>query len=154
MGFVDKWVNLIMSSIKTMSCYSILTRNFMWRACCDNLPTKDNLHKRRVDVDVHLCSEESVGKKQRQWPTLYGHVIEGCTKSLESLWTHSNWRVQIKTASLTTWDGLDIRFFIFYFIITWNLWNNINKLVHEGLGIEPGHVFDSAHQTSKRLPTE
>ncbi|KAK9998721.1 hypothetical protein SO802_018324 [Lithocarpus litseifolius] len=26
-------------------------RTFMWRACADILPTRDNLHRRRVDVD-------------------------------------------------------------------------------------------------------
>jgi hypothetical protein len=48
MGSHDFWRRLWALPVPNME------KNFLWRACQNILPTRDNLHKRRIILD-HLC---------------------------------------------------------------------------------------------------
>ena len=60
--------------------------NFMWRACADILPTRDNLCRRRVDVDrnCEFC---------RQQPETGAHLLWECPFT-RNVWSLSSGKVQ------------------------------------------------------------
>ena len=60
--------------------------NFMWRACADILPTRDNLRRRRVDVDrnCEFC---------RQRPETGAHLLWECPFT-RNAWSLSSGKVQ------------------------------------------------------------
>ena len=60
--------------------------NFMWRACADILPTRDNLCRRRVDVDrnCEFC---------RQRPETGAHLLWECPFT-RNAWSLSSGKVQ------------------------------------------------------------
>lgn len=53
------------------------TRHFVWRACCEALPTKTNLARRKVVLD-DIC--EACGLMAEST----GHVLWGCVKPQEA----------------------------------------------------------------------
>ena len=61
-------------------------RTFMWRACANILPTRDNLHRQRVDVDrnCEFC---------RQQPKMGAHLLWECPFA-RNVWALSSGKVQ------------------------------------------------------------
>lgn len=70
-------------------------RHFVWRACCDALPTKNNLLRQKI-IPEEICE----GCKEA--PKIVGHVLWRCPK-LREAWECSKLVLPIA-------DGADLSF--------------------------------------------
>lgn len=111
-------------------------RHFMWKACPDSLPTKQNLNKwiiLKEDV-CQLCQHDS----QQSETTL--HVLWEC-EVIRPVWT--NYFGYVNAVKASSGSNADLVSLIktqphlldIFAVISWLLWNQINKI----------RVVDSVH---------
>ena len=119
-------------------------RNFLWRACSGCLPTRENLHKKRVRVDekCEVCCHH--------FETIC-HVLWECPFA-RNIW--SLFRGTLQKCSNETEDffllfimlqrKLDQRDLERWAITTWSIWNARNRFYFEHVQAHPKAMFDSA----------
>ena len=118
--------------------------NFMWRACADILPTRDNLCRRRVDVDrnCEFC---------RQRPETGAHLLWECPFTRNS-WSLSSGKVQ--KCRNDVWDffqlfrvleeKLTMKELEQWATTTWAIWNARNRAYIEKLQTQPQMILDGS----------
>ena len=121
-------------------------RNFIWRACSNILPTKENLHSRRVKVEPRydICCQQ---------PESTSHLLWECPLA-RNVWAISKGRVQkcsnqvqdffqlfrmlkgkLTKTELERWATT-----------SWAIWNarNGNKYYFEKVQVQPRSIMDHA----------
>ena len=119
-------------------------RNFLWRACSNILPTRENLHRRKVAVDP-LCE---FCKKQ---PETVCHVLWECPFA-RNTWAVVRGRLQKCPNELSDFfvlfrmlqNRLDRSDIEVWAITAWALWNAKNKFYFERVQMHPKVIADGA----------
>ena len=113
----------------------------MWRACADTLPTRDNLHRRRVGVarNCEFC---------RQQPKTGAHLLWECPFA-RNVWSLSSGKVQ--KCRNEVWDffqlfraleeKLTMKELEQWATIAWAIWNARNRAHFEKLQTRPQNDF-------------
>ncbi|KAK9996482.1 hypothetical protein SO802_021168 [Lithocarpus litseifolius] len=116
----------------------------MWRACADILPTRDKLHRRRVDVDRNcvFC---------RQQPETNAHLLWECPFA-RNVWSLSSGKVQ--KCRNEVWDffqlfrvleeKLTMKELEQWATTTWAIWNARNRAHFEKIQTQPQTILDSS----------
>ena len=116
-------------------------RTFVWRVCFDILPTRDNLHRRRVRVDprCELCCQqtESAGHllwecplARNVWALCRGR-IQKCSNSAQEVFSLFHQMVGcLSQQDLEKWA-----------VISWGIWNARNKFYFEKIQLHPKVIF-------------
>ena len=119
-------------------------RTFMWRACADTLPTRDNLHRRRVGVDrnCEFC---------RQQPKTGAHLLWECPFA-RNVWSLSSGKVQ--KCRNEVWDffqlfraleeKLTMKELEQWATIAWGIWNARNRAHFEKIQTQPQTILDGS----------
>ena len=116
-------------------------RTFVWRACFDILPTRDNLHRRRVRVDprCELCCQQTESAGHLQWEcplarnvwALCRGRIQKCSNSAQDVFTLFHQMVGcLSQQDLKKWA-----------VISWGIWNARNKFYFEKIQLHPKVIF-------------
>lgn len=109
--------------------------HFLWRVCRDNLPTKDNLRKRRMTVDpvCCMCGEEME-------TTL--HILFRCTYAIQ-VWGRCPIRLSTSLGSSTKqiignlFDILPMEGKTLASFILWTIWKHRNSRNYDGSILKP-----------------
>ncbi|KAK9988503.1 hypothetical protein SO802_028742 [Lithocarpus litseifolius] len=100
-------------------------KHFLWRACTNSLPSKENLKKRAIPIDptCHLCSRENESIL---------HALWGCEK-VQTVWATDFGWVDKNTAAAGSFSDLvqlireKPHTFPLFSITAWSLWHHRNK---------------------------
>ena len=119
-------------------------RTFIWRACTNCLPTRDNLHCRRVRVDptCEMCKQE---------PETTSHVLWTCPFA-RNVWALVRGRIQKSS------NGEDEFFLLLrqmqskvskqelelWATTAWVIWNAQNKMIFEQFQTYPKIILEGA----------
>ena len=120
--------------------------NFIWRACSNILPTRESLHRRRVNVDARceLCcacqQPESAGHLLWECPfarnvwALCPGKIQKCPNEANDFFLLFKTLVQrLSTAELEKWA-----------VVSWGIWNARNKVYIERVQPHPKAILVGA----------
>ena len=127
-------------------------RNFIWRACSNILPTKENLHRRRVKVDSRcdICCQQ---------PESNSHLLWECLMAW-NVWAISKGRVQKCSNQVhdffhlfrTLKDKLTKTELERWATTSWAIWNARNKYYFEKVQTQPRTIiYGSCHWTTGGL---
>ena len=119
-------------------------RNFIWRACSNIFPTKDNLQHRRVKVDSR-CDVRC------QQPEKNSHLLWECPMA-RNVWAISKGRVQKFSNQVhdffhlfrTLKDKLTTKELEQWATASWVIWNAQNKYYFEKVQMQPRTIMDHA----------
>ena len=119
-------------------------RTFLWRACSNCLPTKENLLKRRVKVEAkcEICCQK---------PETASHVLWECAFA-RNVWSLSNGRTQkCRNEAIDFFllfeqmrrklDQLELERWA---TTAWAIWNARNRFYFEHVQVHPQIIFDGA----------
>jgi ribonuclease HI len=120
------------------------TKVFLWRACNDILPTKENLKKRGV-IDDDLC--RFCGSA----PETVVHILWACPSS-QDVWGSCGWGIQKRSSSAVDFKRLvedmndilskeDLGLFA---VTAKGIWKRRNMCVHGGVFIHPNSIVMAA----------
>ena len=114
-------------------------KHFLWRVCKEILPTNYRLAVRKVSINDHcgFCGDcESLG-----------HILWDCKVSVE-VWREMD--IGLPRLNQPTRDFMDVVWvvmerkggtdWVLFAITAWQIWNNTNKLEHEGRCKEPRRI--------------
>ena len=119
-------------------------RTFVWRACANILPTRDNLHRRKLKVDprCELCCQhhESTGHLLWECPfarnvwALCSGRIQKCSNMAQDFFLLFGTMVRrLSQVELERWAT-----------VSWALWNARNKFYFEQVQLHPRKILDGA----------
>ena len=108
-------------------------RTFLWRACSGCLPTRENLHKKRIRVEerCELCHHHSETISHDVW-ALFRGTIQKCSHETDDFFLLFKMLEQKLCSS-----DLEKRA-----ITAWSIWNARNRFYFEQA--HPKYIFDSA----------
>ena len=119
-------------------------RNFIWRACSNIFPNKDNLQHRRVKVDSRcdVCCQQ---------PEKNSHLLWECPMA-RNVWAISKGRVQKCSNQVhdffhlfrTLKDKLTTKELEQWATASWVIWNAQNKYYFEKVQMQPRTIMDHA----------
>ena len=119
-------------------------RNFIWRACSNIFPTKDNLQHRRVKVDSRcdICCQQ---------PEKYSHLLWECPMA-RNVWAISKGRVQKCSNQVQEFfhlfrmpkDKLTMKELEQWATTSWAIWNARNRYYFEKVQRQPRTIMDHA----------
>ncbi|XP_042964700.1 uncharacterized protein LOC122298922 [Carya illinoinensis] len=122
------------------------TKTFLWRACLNALPTRDNLKKRKVTEDsacpICLHPTETIE-----------HTLWDCP-SARDVWALSNRKFQKASTPSPSFaeklESLEVtketKELLLFAITTWNLWKRRNEAVFQGHLTHPSSVVNQSQQ--------
>ena len=110
-------------------------RTFLWRACSGCLPTRENLHKKRIRVEerCELCHHHSETISHDVW-ALFRGTIQKCSHETDDFFLLFK-MLQQKLCS----SDLEKRA-----ITAWSIWNARNRFYFEQVQAHPKYIFNSA----------
>ena len=119
-------------------------RTFLWRACSGCLPTRENLHKKRIRVEqrCELCHHhaETIGHVLCECPlarnvwALFRGTIQKCRNEVDDFFLLFKMLQQKQGSSdLEKWA-----------VTAWSIWNARNRFYFEQIQVHPKNIFDSA----------
>ena len=117
---------------------------FLWRACSNVLPTRENLHKRRVQVDPHcaICCQqpESVGHllwecaiARNVWALCQGGLQKCANNCCDFFLLFQMLEEKLPLVELERWA-----------VMTWAIWNARNKYYFEKTQTHPKEILSGA----------
>lgn len=119
-------------------------RNFIWRACSNILPTRENLHRRKIAVDpqCEFC---------KQQPESVYHMLWECPFA-RNTWAVVKGRLQKCPNAVADFfdllrllqSRLDCSDLEVWAITAWALWNARNKFYFENMQLQPKAIADGA----------
>ncbi|XP_012857002.1 PREDICTED: uncharacterized protein LOC105976270 [Erythranthe guttata] len=102
---------------------------FLWRFCGNNLPTNEELHRRRI-ITSPACRRCGASNES----TL--HVIATC-KGMNKVWENSPFGINPSAAFSSPWQwwlhmkhSLDENIFLWAMVIAWKAWESRNREIH------------------------
>ncbi|KAK9989399.1 hypothetical protein SO802_029638 [Lithocarpus litseifolius] len=112
-------------------------RTFLWRACSNCLPTRDNLHRRRVDVEPHceICHHraETVSHilwecplARNVWAIFKGKAQKCSNTATDFFILFHQMQLKMDQHELESWA-----------VTTWAIWNARNRLYFEHFQTHP-----------------
>ena len=110
-------------------------RTFLWRACSGCLPTRENLHKKRIRVEerCELCHHHSETISHDVW-ALFRGTIQKCSHETDDFFLLFKMLQQkLCSSDLEKWA-----------ITAWSIWNGRNRFYFEQVQAHPKYIFDSA----------
>ncbi|GKU89382.1 hypothetical protein SLEP1_g3524 [Rubroshorea leprosula] len=117
---------------------------FLWSAYRDILPTKENLRKRRVDIDNYcpVCGEMAETGV---------HVLKDC-QFARAVWLGSQLNLRVADMQVDSFAEffdtvaltVDQRKLALFGVVCWSLWNNRNDILWESKRQQPQHVCEMA----------
>ena len=120
---------------------------FAWRACVNGLPTYDNISKRGISCNTACpnCGLE---------PEDINHALLHCVAA-SLVWCH--WTDFPRPPQSLSWSFLDMALYLIhssssqvlelFFVLSWAIWSNRNKLVHNNSPLTPSQVWILATNT-------
>ena len=120
-------------------------RTFLWRACSNSLPTRANLHRRKVQIEslCGACCQE---------PETTGHMLWECPP-VRNVWALVKGKTQkcsneardffllfghmariLESCELERWA-----------ILAWSIWNARNKFYFEHKQVHPSLILNGAY---------
>ena len=119
-------------------------RTFLWRACSNCLPTRDNLHRRRVSVEPHceICQHRS---------ETVSHILWECPLA-RNVWAIFKGRAQKCSNTATDFFilfqqlqlKLDQHELERWAVTTWAIWNARNRIYFEHFQTHPKVILELA----------
>ena len=118
--------------------------NFIWRACSNILPTRESLHRRRVNVDgrCELCCQQPESAGHLLWECPFARnvwalcpgKIQKCPNEANDFFLLFKTLVQrLSTAELEKWA-----------VVSWGIWNARNKVYIERVQPHPKAILVGA----------
>ena len=119
-------------------------RIFSWHACVNGLPVLSNMAAKGIKTSCicPVCDEE---------PENLSHALISCDFALSvwSLWQDCPIE---KLLNVKDFNDLVLHFcsslldkhLDFFFAITWSIWHNRNKIIHDESGLPPNLIWDLA----------
>ena len=119
-------------------------RMFLWRACSNILPTRENLNRRRVQVDpmCGMCCQK---------PESVGHLLWECPLA-RNVWALCSGRIQkcpntegdffmLLQRMVSKLEEHDVEKWA---VIAWAIWNARNKYYFERIQLHPRDILRGA----------
>ena len=119
-------------------------RMFVWRACSNILPTRDNLHRRKTKIDpqCEFCCQQLEFAAHLLWECPFARnvwalcwgKIQKCSNDAQDIFMLFRWFIdKLSQLELEIWA-----------VIAWAIWNAWNKFYFEHIQTHPKSIFDGA----------
>ena len=119
-------------------------RTFIWRACSNCLPTRDNLHRRRVRVEptYELCKQEpettthilwTCPFARNVWALIKGKIPKCSNGDSDFFLLFKQMQTKLSKQELETWA-----------VTAWAIWNARNKVYFEQFQPQPQIIWEGA----------
>ena len=119
-------------------------RMFVWRACSNILPTRDNLHfqKTKIDPQCEFCCQQLESIAHLLWECPFSRnvwalcrgKIQKCSNNAQDIFMLFRWLIdKLSQLELERWA-----------VIAWAIWNTWNKFYFELIQTHPKSIFDGA----------
>jgi hypothetical protein len=119
-------------------------KNFLWRACHDILPTRDNLKRRGINLDLSCifcnCEQETVLHILWSCPSA-SDVWGFCGRQVQKWSNTGNSFVELLDFMFARFDPEEVELFV---EIARRLWFRRNDVVHGGYFSHPNEVIGTA----------
>ena len=117
-------------------------RHFIWRACNEALPTKFNLHRKKIPVDPRctFCEEAVESTSHILWECPLANGVWSSFRGKLQKRHVSNEEFQMITKSLV--EFLSKEELEEWAILSWSIWNARNSALFEGVKISPVTIFE------------
>ena len=119
-------------------------RMFVWRACSNVLLTRDNLHRRKINIDprCEFCCEHLESAAHLLWECPFAQNVwalcrgklQKCSNDAQDIFMLFRWLMdKLSQQELEGWA-----------VTVWAIWNAENKYYFEHIQIQPRSILDGA----------
>ena len=120
-------------------------RTFIWRACCNVLPTKSNLARRKVQIDpkCSICGQQDETTQQILWECLFPCNVWALAwgKLQKSSFVTKKF-FMLARCMVHRLGGKDLEMWA---ITSWSLWNAWNRFHFKHVQTHPCEIFKQAN---------